>query len=64
MNSVVGDNGVLVKSEHIMIRLGILNEAYANGDIDLKHMSTTQIPSDMLSKLVPAFKFQLKLTNI
>ena len=54
MNSVVGDKGASVKSKHIMIRLKIINEAYINGDIDFQHMSTSHIPSDMLSKLVPA----------
>ena len=54
MNSVVGERGASVKSKHIMIRLSLINEAYENGDIDSKDMSTSNIPSDMLSKLVPA----------
>ena len=54
MNSVVGDKGASVKSKHVMIRLSLINEAYINGDIDFKHMSTSHIPSDMLSKLFPA----------
>ena len=37
-----------------MIRLSLINKAYENGYIDLKHISTTHIPSDMLSKMVPA----------
>ena len=37
-----------------MIRLRIINEAYTNGDIDFKHMSTKNIRADMLSKSVPA----------
>ena len=54
MNSIVGEKGASVKSKDIMIRLSLINEAYINGDIDFKHMSTSHIPSDMLSKLVPA----------
>ena len=54
MNSVVGDKGASVKSKHIIIRLSLINEAFVNGDIDFKRMSTSHIPSDMLSKLVPA----------
>ena len=54
MNSVVGDKGASVKSKHIMIRLKIINEAYINGDIEFQQTSTSHIPSDMLSKLVPA----------
>ena len=54
LNSVVEDKGASVKSKHIIIRLVMINEAYANGDIDLKHMSAIHISSDMLSKLVPA----------
>ena len=54
MNSVVGDKGASVTSKLIMSRLSIINEAYANGGIDFKHMSTTHVLSDMLSKLVPA----------
>ena len=54
MNTVVGDKGASVKSKHIMIRLRLINEAYTNGDIDFKYMSTSHIPSDMLSKLLPA----------
>ena len=52
VKSVVGEKGASIKSKHIMIRLSIINKAYVNGDIDLKHMSTQHIPSDMLSKLV------------
>ena len=37
-----------------MIRLSLINEAYVNGDMDFQHMSTSNIPSDMLSKLVLA----------
>ena len=55
MNSVVGDKGASVKSKHIMIRLSLINEAYVNGDIDLR---TSNIPSDILSKLVPATTHQ------
>ena len=54
LNLIVGDKGASVKSKHILICLSIINEAYANGDIDLKHMSTKHIPSCMLKKLVPA----------
>ena len=53
-NSVVGKKRASVKSKHIMIHLSLINEAYENGDIDFHHMSTSDIPSDMLSKLVPA----------
>lgn len=31
-----------------MIRLSLINEAYTNGNIDFKHMSTSHITSDML----------------
>ena len=58
MNSVVGDKGASVKSEHIMIRLSLINEVYINGDIDFKHMSTSHIPSGVLNKLVPAPTYQ------
>ena len=54
LDSVVGEKGASIKSKHIMIHLRIINEAYTNGDIDFKHMSTENIPVDMLSKLVPA----------
>ena len=37
------DKGASVKSKHIMICLSIINEAYANGDIDLKRIK--KIPS-------------------
>ena len=37
-----------------MIRLSLINEAHVNGDIDFQHMSTSNIPSDMFSKLIPA----------
>ena len=65
MNSVVGEKGASVKSKHIMIRLSLINEAYENGDIDFHHMSTSDIPSDMLGKLVPAPTHQhlRKFTN-
>ena len=58
INSVVGDKGASVKSKHIMIRLSLINEAYDNGDIDFHYMKTSDIPSDMLSKLVPASTHQ------
>ena len=54
INSVIGDKGASVKSKHIMIRLSLINEAYNNGDIDFHYMRTSNIPSDVLSKLVPA----------
>ena len=41
-----------------MIGLSLINEAYENGDIDFHHMSTSDIPSDMLNKLVPASTYQ------
>ena len=58
INSIVGDKGASVKSKHIMIRLSLINEAYDNGDIDFHYMKTSDIPSDMLSKLVPASTHQ------
>ena len=58
MNSVVAGKGASIKSKHTMIRLSIINEAYVDGDIDLKHKSTQHIPSDMLSKLVPVTTHQ------
>ena len=53
INSVIGEKGASVKSKHIMIRLSLINEAYDNGDIDFHYMKTSDIPSNMLSKLVP-----------
>ena len=64
MNSVVGDKGASVKSKHTMIRLSLMNEAFVNDVIDFKHMSTSHIPSDMLSKLVQAPTHQHLLTFI
>ena len=53
-NSVMGEKGASIKSKHILIRLRIINEAYMIDDIEFKRMSMKNIPSDMLSKLVPA----------
>ena len=55
---MVGGKRASAKSNHIMIRLKIINEAYINGDIDFQHMSPSHIPSDMLSKLVPTTTHQ------
>ena len=60
MNSVVGDKGASAKSEHIVIRLSLINKAFVNGDTNFKHMSISRIPSDILSKLVPAPTHQLR----
>ena len=64
INSVVGDQGASVKSKYIMIQLSIISKAYVNGDIDFKNLSITHIPSDMLSKLVPAPTHQYLTTFI
>ena len=40
MSSEVGDKEALVKSEHVLIRLRVIDEASTNGNIDPKYMGT------------------------
>ena len=55
LNAVTGDKGASNRSKHIMIKLNIIHEAYQAGEIEFAHMSTNNIPSDGLTKLL-AFK--------
>ena len=50
MKTIIGQRGSSERSKHQLIRLRVLEEAWKFDEIDLKHLATLNMVSDILTK--------------
>ena len=50
MQSALGEKGHSKRNKHILIRMKVVNEAIANGEITLEHLNTFDMVADILTK--------------
>ena len=53
MKTITGSRGCSEKSKHILIRMQLMKEAYDRGEINLLHLNTENMVSDILTKSLP-----------
>jgi hypothetical protein len=59
MQTITGDRGSSNRSKHILIRLQVTKEAFADGKVTMEHLRSENMVADILTKALPFDKWNV-----
>jgi len=65
IKTITGSNGASERAKHILLRFNLIKEAYQQGQIDIEHLNSANMPADIATKNTPKEIFQrLRLVQL